>query len=343
MRILTFFVFLNTGICKIFQVLCYHLKIYLKKFKIILLRMVDSVQRVKKIDIHCHAVTESLIPFGNGAYFPTPDDMRKAYDVLGVERAVLLPLIDNISCPQPQSLTDTLKMVKEYPNTIGWWFCNIDPAILYDSEDTDLSYFLLKLKELGAKGVGEVTRNLPFDHPLMFNLFKHCEKCEMPLLFHVGRQGGYGIIDQNGLVLLEKALKAFPYLIFIGHSTCFWNEISGDCGEKPLGEYHLGPVKEGGRVVELMRKYKNLYCDISAGSGYFALTRDVEFTYKFLEEFQDRIYYGADICVKDCYDLPLMKMSEFLDEAMENGKISYECYVKICRENALKLLGERDE
>ena len=301
------------------------------------------MQKINKIDIHCHAVTKSLIPYGNGSFMPTAEDMRKIYDFLGVEKAVLLPLIDNISCPQPQSLTDVLKMVNEFPETIGWWFCSIDPSICYDSPNTDLSYFLLKLKALGAKGVGEVTRNLPFDHPLMFNLFKHAEKCEMPLLFHVGRQGGYGIIDEDGLPKLEKALAQFPNLTFIGHSTCFWNEISGDCGEKPLGEYHKGPVTKGGRVVELMLKYKNLHCDISAGSGYFALTRDPEFTYKFFEEFKDRIYYGADICVKDCYDLPLMKMSAFLDEAMENGKISHDCYRKICRENALRLLGEGNE
>ncbi len=301
------------------------------------------MQLLKKIDIHCHAVEEKLLPYPSGEYFPSASDMRKVYDFLGVEKAVLLPLIDNISCPQPQSLTEIMSLVQNNPETFGWWFCSIDPSICFDSADTDLSHFLLKLKELGAKGVGEVTRNLPFDHPLMLNLFKHCEKCEMPVLFHVGRQGGYGIIDEDGLPKLEKALAQFPNLTFIGHSTLFWNEISGDCSEKPLGEYHIGPVTEGGRLPYLMRKYKNLHCDISAGSGYFALTRDEEFTYKFLEEFKDRIYYGADICTPDCYDRPLMKMAEFLDKAMENKKISYDAYRKICRDNVLRLLGERDE
>ena len=39
----------------------------------------------------------------------------------------------------------------------------------------------------------------------------------------------------------------------------------------------------------------------------------------------------------------MLKLSGFLDEACENGKISYDAYEKICRKNALKLLGECEE
>ncbi|MBR4663886.1 MAG: amidohydrolase, partial [Lentisphaeria bacterium] len=38
----------------------------------------------------------------------------------------------------------------------------------------------------------------------------------------------------------------------------------------------------------------NLYCDISAGSGCKALQRDLDFTRRFLTEFQDRIVYARD-------------------------------------------------
>jgi len=296
------------------------------------------VERLKKIDIHCHALEEKIIkgPYGS---FPDVDDMRKAYDVMGVEKAVLLPLVDNAGCPQSQSVPEVLRIVRERPDTIGWWFCNFDPGFECNDPDVDISFYLKQYKALGAKGVGELTKNIYFDDQMMLNLFKHCEACQMPVLFHIGQMGrDYGVADEMGLPRLEKVLKMFPNLIFIGHSTKFWNEISGDCYLKARGQYHLGPVTEGGRVVELMRKYKNLHCDMSAGSGYFALTRDPEFTYKFIEEFQDRIYYGADICTPDPYDRPLMKLPEFLDEAMEQGKISYDAYRKVCRDNALRLL-----
>ncbi len=50
-----------------------------------------------------------------------------------------------------------------------------------------------------------------------------------------------------------------------------------------------------GRVVELMRQCPNLHGDLSAGSGFNALTRDPEFGYRFIEEFQDRLYFGTDM------------------------------------------------
>ena len=43
-----------------------------------------------------------------------------------------------------------------------------------------------------------------------------------------------------------------------------------------------------------MREYPNLFCDISAGSGNRALSRDRDFTKAFLLEFQDRILYARD-------------------------------------------------
>ena len=99
-----------------------------------------------------------------------------------------------------------------------------------------------------------------------------------------------------------------------------------------------GKVAPGGRVVELMRKYPNLCGDLSAGSGYNAMSRDPEFAYAFMEEFQDRLYYGTDICAPSNITNPMLKLASFLDDAMETGKISYAVYEKICRGNALQLL-----
>ena len=51
---------------------------------------------------------------------------------------------------------------------------------------------------------------------------------------------------------------------------------------------------EGGAVVRLFRQYPNLYGDLSAGSGYNAISRDPEFGYAFMDEFQDRLLFGTD-------------------------------------------------
>jgi predicted TIM-barrel fold metal-dependent hydrolase len=53
-------------------------------------------------------------------------------------------------------------------------------------------------------------------------------------------------------------------------------------------------VQPNGKVIDMLHKYPNLYCDISAGSGANALSRDPEFTKPFLIEFQDRILYARD-------------------------------------------------
>ena len=89
-------------------------------------------------------------------------------------------------------------------------------------------------------------------------------------------------------------------------------------------------------MVELMRSYPNMYADLSAGSGENAIMRDPTFGYRFLEEFQDKLFFGVDYCSIKNYRV----LSAFLDEGVENGRISQRAYNKICRENLLALIGE---
>ena len=71
-----------------------------------------------------------------------------------------------------------------------------------------------------------------------------------------------------------------------------------------------------------------------SGSGLNALKRDREFAISFLNEFQDRLYYGQDICTPG----DNIGHTAFLDELLENGDISQEVYNKVCWQNAVKLL-----
>lgn len=48
------------------------------------------------------------------------------------------------------------------------------------------------------------------------------------------------------------------------------------------------------RVIELIRKYPNLHGDLSSWSGYYAISRDSEFGYRFMEEFQDKLHFSTD-------------------------------------------------
>ncbi|MCK9602055.1 MAG: amidohydrolase family protein [Sphaerochaeta sp.] len=92
---------------------------------------------------------------------------------------------------------------------------------------------------------------------------------------------------------LEQALRDFPRLNFIAHGPLFWKHIAADATYRDEA-YPTGPYTDEGLIWQLLRKHPNLHADTSAGSGFTALTRDADFSKRFLDEFQDKILYGTD-------------------------------------------------
>ena len=291
------------------------------------------------IDIHVHTRKIPGMPRNGKQAYATPEQLIERYDALDIESAVLLPGVNPECSYVPQSNEEVIEISQKWPGRFIP-FCNIDPRAMRNSPDAPLNEMIAFYKEKGCKGVGEVCANLPFDHPLVQNLFKHCEALQMPLTFHIAHKigGVYGLYDEPGLPLLEGALSRFPGLIFLGHSQAFWSEIAPLETIESREGYPKGPVGEGGAVPRLMRKYPNLHGDLSAGSGFNAVSRDVDFGCRFLEEFQDRLYFGTDICAPDT-PTPLV---DFLKDLRDKEKISEECFEKISRGNAVKLLGLYD-
>ncbi|MFH1567093.1 MAG: amidohydrolase family protein, partial [Gemmatimonadota bacterium] len=139
--------------------------------------------------------------------------------------------------------------------------------------------------------------------------------------------------DDPGLPRLERVLQACPNLVFLSHSQVFWAEIGVLDSPDERGGYPRGPVREG-RVVELMRRYPNLHGDLSAGSGYNAISRDPEFGYRFLEEFQDRLYFGTDIANVP-QELPIVA---YFARLRAERRVPVEVLDKISWRNAARLL-----
>jgi len=129
-------------------------------------------------------------------------------------------------------------------------------------------------------------------------------------------------------------LKAHPGLTMLGHSQPFWSEISADVTEETRNSYPKGKVTPG-RVVELMRAHPNLHGDLSAGSGCNAISRDPEFGYAFMEKFQDRLYWGTDICNMP-QENPIVP---YFQKLKDERRLSEEAYEKITWQNANRLLG----
>ena len=299
------------------------------------------MKTIKKIDIHAHIVAfPQWTPAhpGSGYRMLSTEELIKMYDELDIERGVLLPIVSPEGQPVTMSNEGCIYAAEKYPDRFSW-FCNVDPRALENKAGVpNLSYLLEHYKKLGAKGLGELTSNLYTDDPLMDNLFSHCEEVGLPVLFHISPAPGhwYGMVDELGLPRLEKMLKKHPKLQFIGHSQPFWSEMSADNTDATRNGYPTGKVTPG-RLVYLMREYGNLSCDLSAGSGANALTRDPEHAVSFLTEFQDRIYYGCDICAS--FNRHPFTFREFLDGLCGSGALSPDVYRKVCRDNAAKLLG----
>jgi predicted TIM-barrel fold metal-dependent hydrolase len=60
-----------------------------------------------------------------------------------------------------------------------------------------------------------------------------------------------------------------------------------------------------------------------------------------MEEFQDRLFYGTDICSPRDITHTRVKLGPFMEQGVAEGKLSREAYEKICRGNALRLLEGR--
>ena len=148
---------------------------------------------------------------------------------------------------------------------------------------------------------GELKLRMMYDNPDAIRLYRVCGEYGLPVLMHFD----YSIEKPNytypwpsywyggGLDALERVLKLCPETNFIGHAPGFWAHISND-DQYDKVSYPRGEVIPGGKIEVLLEKHPNLYCDISAGSGHNALSRDLDFTKDFITKYQDRILYARD-------------------------------------------------
>ena len=288
------------------------------------------------IDIHEHIRTRDHFLRPEGRALTTADELVDIMDRLGIDKMVVLPLSSPETFEMVQSPEEVFEACDRHPGRFIK-FCNVDPRIGNNQLDYDFEPILEHYKSLGAKGLGEFTSNLWWEDPRVQNLLRGCEQVGFPVIFHVATHefGTYGLITNAGLGGLENALKRFPKLQLLGHSQAFWSEV-GPVSPEKRGGYPRGKVLPGGRVPELFRAYDNLWGDLSAGSGCNAVSRDPEWGYAFIEEFQDRLLMGNDFCVPS--NAETSKLIDFLNDAVANDSISRGAYEKIMGGNALKLL-----
>ena len=297
-----------------------------------------TIASTKFIDIHGHCTEFELPPVYLKDKRPLclPEDLLAHYDRLGVEKGVILALCNPENFVGGMSTEQILRTCATHPDRFIPSVA-LDPRAMGNHMMNDKFADVLKYyRDKGCRVCGEVCANLHFLDPRMQNLFKGCEAAGLPLTFHIAADQDwlYGIIDERGLPELEICLQRFPKLRFFGHSQSFWCEIGTyETWDERTG-FPKGPVKEG-RIPELMRKYPNLYGDLSAGSGNNSLMRDPEYAGKFLTEFQDRLMFALDICAPKGFISPL---AQSLKDLLRTGRITETVYRKVARENAVREL-----
>ena len=163
----------------------------------------------------------------------------------------------------PESHGASARGAKAFPDRLVP-FCCIDPRTSYRNGRKGLVAMLKEYVDQGAKGFGEHKVGLPIDHPKMMAAYEACGDLKLPVLFHCDDIRG---TDKAGLPGLGRVLSAFPNVDFIGHGPGFWASISGDLPTSGLGSYPKTKVFPGGALDRLFDAHKNLWGDLSAGSG----------------------------------------------------------------------------
>jgi len=213
------------------------------------------------IDTHFHAPSNK------------PDGLDKAVEWLdanGVSRAIDHPIKDS----RPKDEAERAHMLANFKKHTGRFdrFCIILPDEVKSVEEAVA--ILEKEKKEGAIGFGEhYGKGLMFDDPANMRLYAACAIAKLPIMFHM--DGGQNK-DTPDLKHLENALKSHPDCIFIAHGPHWWKQFGSGACER------------------LMSTYPNLYADLSAGSGARGMSRDKDYTAKFMVKHRKKLLFATD-------------------------------------------------
>ncbi len=174
--------------------------------------------------------------------------------------------------------------------------------------------------------------NTSFDEERFEVIYKTCGELGMPILFHmeVPATDGYPGFILGDINAYERMLKKYPQTVFIAHSCGWWRYI--DSNEPELPRYPATPIKESGRMEEILNKYPNAYADLSGCSGSIALQRDLDFARGFLTRNYKKLLFGTDyLWSPEIVPLDYLEVFHVLD-------LEKEVFESIVYKNALSII-----
>ncbi len=277
-------------------------------------------EHVKLLDCHLHINHKSR----------SIEDTIRHMDATGTEKAFILPLETGEGGVLLRTET-VLHAFHEHRD-------RIIPFCQTDIRQGDILERLHAYHLLGCRGIGEQKEHLPLNDRRVEAVIALCDELNWPITIHFqDNKRGY---NQGLAEHLETYLKRYQRVRIIGHAQSWWANISADVPDPEKTLYPKGPVRAGGIIDHLMSDYPNLYADLSAGSGYNALTRDEKFTAGFLHRHRRQLLFGSDCPCRDgrgenfkgiCFST---RLQTFLRRMVKDG----EALQNIFHDNAMRAL-----
>ena len=254
----------------------------------------------------------------------SPSQLLRWMDRKGIEKAIVMAVESPEEVDFFVPTRDVLRLTKRHRDRL-LPLCAVDPRHRYPGRFDPYPTIAQHL-DMGCVGYGENLCGLPVDDPMQQRVYEACDRLRLAIVMHfdwwINR-------DKPGLPAFERMLATYRNVRFVGHSPAFWREISA--GPQGKDAYPTGPVREGGRLDHLFGRYPNMYADLSAGSGYNAITRDPEFGLAFLKRWRHRLMFGTDY-LKVGQETPII-------ETLRRAGLSKDAFERITTKNAEKVFG----
>ena len=237
------------------------------------------------IDIHQHV-----------GYHDRPDSALLVHQrTMGVRKTILLPAGHAVNRPSTHDGISNGLQAKCLPNEDCYRFVREHPKefLFGANEVPDLPGAIKEIEKylkLGAVVIAEQKFGVECDSPEMQRIYQLAADYRVPVLMHWQYQ-----MYNYGFERFHKMLEKYPRTTFIGHAQTWWANVDKSYVDDAKNLYPKGKkIEPGGLTDRYLRDYPNMYGDLSAGSGFNALTRDEEHTKAFFTRHQDKLIYGSD-------------------------------------------------
>ena len=204
------------------------------------------------IDIHQHIVYNDR----------TVEQLIAHQRTMGVTTTVLLPTGDRGE-GHPGGSGDheaVLELCRTHPGEFVFFANEI-------SDHAEAPKIIERQLRRGAIGIGEQKFRVDCDSPHIERIAEVARSFGVPVLMHF-EHGRYNRHIERFHLMLER----FPTVNFIGHAQAWWGNIHKN--HEQTNNYPRGSVTPGGITDRYLSDYSNCFADLSAGSGYNAITRD---------------------------------------------------------------------